>query len=40
LPSSAPARLQAQLRELYERDRAVRGEWIAGGRNGESGHRR
>jgi hypothetical protein len=34
LPSSAPARLQAQLRELYERDRAVRGEWIAGGRNG------
>jgi hypothetical protein len=27
-------RLQAQLRELYERDQAVRGEWIAGGRNG------
>jgi hypothetical protein len=27
-------RLQAQLREFYERDQAVRGEWIAGGRNG------
>jgi hypothetical protein len=27
-------RLQAQLRQLYERDQAVRSEWIAGGRNG------
>ena len=25
-------RLQAQLRELYTRDQAARGEWIAGGR--------
>ena len=27
-------RLQAQLRELYQRDQAARGEWIAGGRVG------
>jgi hypothetical protein len=26
--------LQAELRELYTRDQAARGEWIAGGRNG------
>jgi hypothetical protein len=25
-------RLQAQLCELYQRDQAARGEWIAGGR--------
>jgi len=27
-------RLQAQLNELYQRDQAARGEWIAGGRLG------
>jgi hypothetical protein len=27
-------RFQAELRELYTRDQAARGEWIAGGRNG------